>query len=218
MAETLKYADRCEAELQDLISYTDRSKQLEREFEEELRTYLVGAEELSERRRQAARRLERDIKKELRALAMDKTDFSVHLFRREGSQDGWIPGQCAANGIDQGEFLVSPNKGEDLKPLARIASGGELSRLTLSLRCLCGREESGKTLVFDEVDSGIGGRVAEVVGRRLRDHRPASSGIVCDPSAPDRGVRHRTLQRAQRSTVGCPHRDHRGTTGRLGQN
>jgi DNA repair protein RecN (Recombination protein N) len=169
VTETLKYADRCEVELQDLISYTDRSKQLEREFEEELKDYLVCAQELSERRRKNARQLERDIKKELRALSMDKTEFSVRLFRSEGPQEGWIPAHCGPNGIDQGEFLVSPNKGEELKPLARIASGGELSRLTLSLRCLCGGDESGKTLVFDEVDSGIGGRVAEAVGRRLRD-------------------------------------------------
>ena len=217
VAETLKYADRCEAELQDLISYTDRSKQLEREFEESLRTYLVGAEELSERRRQAARQLERDIKKELRALAMDKTDFSVHLFRREGSQDGWIPGQCAANGIDQGEFLVSPNKGEDLKPLARIASGGELSRLTLSLRCLCGRDESGKTLVFDEVDSGIGGRVAEVVGRRLRDiaRRHQVLCVTHLPQIAAFATEHFSVRKERRR---CAHRDHRGATGRRGQN
>jgi DNA repair protein RecN (Recombination protein N) len=64
---------------------------------------------------------------------------------------------------------VAPNKGEEMRPLAKIASGGELSRVMLAIRSLCGSGDNAKTLVFDEVDSGIGGRVAEAVGRRLRD-------------------------------------------------
>jgi DNA repair protein RecN (Recombination protein N) len=67
------------------------------------------------------------------------------------------------------EFLVAPNKGEEMRPLAKIASGGELSRVMLAIRALCGTGDHEKTLVFDEVDAGIGGRVAETVGRRLRD-------------------------------------------------
>jgi DNA repair protein RecN (Recombination protein N) len=66
------------------------------------------------------------------------------------------------------EFLLSPNAGEELRPLARIASGGELSRLLLALKSVANLDAEGKTLVFDEVDAGIGGRVAEVVGRKLR--------------------------------------------------
>jgi DNA repair protein RecN (Recombination protein N) len=71
--------------------------------------------------------------------------------------------------VDQVEFLVAPNVGEDMRPLARIASGGELSRVMLAIRTLCGGGEAGKTLVFDEIDAGIGGRAAEAVGRRLRE-------------------------------------------------
>ncbi|PYQ12754.1 MAG: hypothetical protein DMF80_17580 [Acidobacteria bacterium] len=73
-------------------------------------------------------------------------------------------------GLETAEFLLSPNPGEELRPLARIASGGELSRILLALKSVATRDdpEVGKTLVFDEVDTGIGGRVAEVVGRKLR--------------------------------------------------
>jgi len=71
-------------------------------------------------------------------------------------------------GLDRAEFLLSPNPGEELRPLAKIASGGELSRLMLAVKSVVGRDAAGLTLVFDEVDSGIGGRVAEVVGRKLK--------------------------------------------------
>ena len=71
-------------------------------------------------------------------------------------------------GIESGEFFISPNPGEDLRPLARIASGGELSRIMLALKTLATTDAPGKTLIFDEVDAGIGGAVADVVGRRLQ--------------------------------------------------
>ena len=71
-------------------------------------------------------------------------------------------------GIEQAEFYISPNPGEDLKPLARIASGGELSRIMLALKTLGSTDAPGKTLIFDEVDAGIGGAVADVVGARLQ--------------------------------------------------
>jgi DNA repair protein RecN (Recombination protein N) len=71
-------------------------------------------------------------------------------------------------GIEEGEFYISPNPGEDLRPLARIASGGELSRVMLALKTLASTDAPGKTLIFDEVDAGIGGAVADVVGARLQ--------------------------------------------------
>ena len=70
--------------------------------------------------------------------------------------------------MDEAEFYISPNPGEDVKPLARIASGGELSRIMLALKTLASTDAPGKTLIFDEVDAGIGGAVADVVGGRLR--------------------------------------------------
>jgi DNA repair protein RecN (Recombination protein N) len=79
------------------------------------------------------------------------------------SPDAWT-----SRGIDQVEFFFSPNPGEELRPLARIASGGELSRVMLSLRMLTARDEPGRTLIFDEVDAGIGGAAADAVGARLQ--------------------------------------------------
>ena len=78
------------------------------------------------------------------------------------------PSRWTDRGLEAAEFVISPNPGEELRPLARIASGGELSRIMLALRSVVGRDGRGLTMVFDEVDAGIGGRVAEVVGRKLR--------------------------------------------------
>ena len=87
-------------------------------------------------------------------------------FQALAPEDGSVPG--TERGLDAVEFLLSPNPGEELRPLARIASGGELSRILLALNAVAAVGGAAHTLVFDEVDAGIGGRVAEVVGRKLR--------------------------------------------------
>jgi DNA repair protein RecN (Recombination protein N) len=86
------------------------------------------------------------------------------------SAAGGEPRACLnEKGIDRVEFLISPNPGEDLKPLSKIASGGELSRIMLALKRFFAEESPVKTMIFDEVDAGIGGAIAEVVGRKLKD-------------------------------------------------
>ena len=94
---------------------------------------------------------------------MAGTRFEVRFDGGEVTEDRWT-----ARGMDVAEFFVSPNPGEEVRPLARIASGGELSRVMLALKTLATTDSPGKTLVFDEVDAGIGGRVADVVGQRLQ--------------------------------------------------
>ena len=125
--------------------------------------YVAAARELSRKRREAAGQFARNVETLLAELAMERTRFEVRFNGAEVGPDEWNE-----RGIDRAEFYVSPNPGEDLRPLARIVSGGELSRVMLALRTLTVGDASGKTLIFDEVDAGIGGRVAEVVGRRLR--------------------------------------------------
>lgn len=125
--------------------------------------YLVAARELSRKRRAAATRFGRELETLLAELAMARTRFEVRFAEGELPETAW-----SERGIDQAEFFVSPNPGEDLRPLARIVSGGELSRVMLALKTLTAAEAQGKTLIFDEVDAGIGGRVADVVGTRLR--------------------------------------------------
>jgi len=124
--------------------------------------YLGLAKELSRVRRAAATTFARALERELADLAMEQTRFEVRLTTSE-DEAHW-----SERGVDAGEFYLSANPGEDLRPLAKIVSGGELSRVMLALKTLAAAEQSGKTLIFDEVDAGIGGRVATVVGEKLR--------------------------------------------------
>jgi DNA repair protein RecN (Recombination protein N) len=125
--------------------------------------YLTVARELSRLRRDAAAQFARTVEALLADLAMTRTRFEVRFNGVELGAEEWT-----AAGIDRSEFYVSPNPGEELRPLARIVSGGELSRIMLGLKTMAAGTEAGKTLIFDEVDAGIGGRVADVVGMRLR--------------------------------------------------
>lgn len=168
--ETLGYAEKCRRELDSLVSYADTSKRLSEEFEAALRNYLSAAARLSEKRHKDALLLKQRLRDEFRALAMDKMELNVRFHDQAGdASPGKIPRHCGPTGTDHVEFEIAPNRGEEMRPLAKIASGGELSRVMLAIRSLCGAGETDKTLVFDEVDAGIGGRVAEAVGRRLRD-------------------------------------------------
>ncbi len=117
------------------------------------------AKELSERRRRVSTELKKSIEKELGSLGMKKTTFQVQI------ED--LP--LSAKGTDRVEFLISPNLGEEVKPLAKIASGGELSRMMLAMKRILAGVGGRQVLIFDEVDSGIGGAIAEVVGRKLRE-------------------------------------------------
>ena len=110
-------------------------------------------------RRRVSTELKKSIEKELGSLGMKKTTFQVQI------ED--LP--LSAKGMDRVEFLISPNLGEEVKPLAKIASGGELSRMMLAMKRILAGVGGKQVLIFDEVDSGIGGAIAEVVGRKLRE-------------------------------------------------
>jgi DNA repair protein RecN (Recombination protein N) len=166
--EVLAYAERCRAELDGLASPEERERSLVAERTEAATAYLAAACDLSRRRREAARDLARKVQTELAELAMERTRFRVRFDPEQPATDLADSGSWTARGLEAAEFLLSPNPGEELRPLARIASGGELSRILLALKSVASLDAQGKTLVFDEVDAGIGGRVAEVVGRKLR--------------------------------------------------
>jgi DNA repair protein RecN (Recombination protein N) len=112
------------------------------------------------------------MEKEVRGLGMAETAFEVRFASQDEKPDAapfFIAGKrLTERGMDQAEFYFSPNPGEPAKPLAKIASGGELSRLMLALKSLVISPGVVSTLLFDEVDSGIGGRVAEIVGKKLK--------------------------------------------------
>ncbi|MCP5419639.1 MAG: DNA repair protein RecN [Gammaproteobacteria bacterium] len=133
--------------------------QLERERDQARRAYDQQADRLSERREAAAQELAERVSAAMQTLGMPGGCFSVTLERLE---------RPAAFGCETVEFWVSANPGQPLKPLSRVASGGELSRISLALQVIAARNARIPTLIFDEVDSGIGGAVAEMVGRQLR--------------------------------------------------
>jgi DNA repair protein RecN (Recombination protein N) len=145
---------------------------LEKVFSEERQAAWEMAELLSHERQRAAKKLKREMEKEIRGLGMPETVFDVHFRRQDGEDDDppfFVAGKkLTERGMDQVEFHFSPNPGEPVKPLAKIASGGELSRLMLALKALVLTPGVVSTLLFDEVDTGIGGRVAEIVGKKLK--------------------------------------------------
>jgi DNA repair protein RecN (Recombination protein N) len=127
----------------------------------ELEAELSGAaHELSKRRHEAAERFAGEAARELRQLGMEHARFEIAVTRAPFAEIG-------ARGLDRVEFRLSTNPGEDVRPLARIASGGELSRTMLALKAILARADRVPTMIFDEVDSGIGGRVAAVVAQKL---------------------------------------------------
>jgi DNA repair protein RecN (Recombination protein N) len=166
--EVLAFGQRCRAELQDLSSPAERQAGLEAKRSAAASEYFAAALELTTHRRAAAKDLEKKVAAALRELAMEKTRIK---FRFDPDIPPVTPDDTSAwtdRGIEACEILLSPNAGEELKPLARIASGGELSRILLALNSVASLDDAGKTLVFDEVDAGIGGGVAEVLGRKLK--------------------------------------------------
>jgi DNA repair protein RecN (Recombination protein N) len=163
LGDVLERRGRCAGELSALDSSAETIADLAFRLDAAARRYLAAAKALSEHRRRRARDFAKALESELSSLAMEGTRFEVRF-----EDDGDDEGRWTSRGIDIVEFFVSPNPGEDVKPLARIVSGGELSRVMLGLKTLASTDSPGKTLVFDEVDAGIGGRVADVVGQRLQ--------------------------------------------------
>jgi DNA repair protein RecN (Recombination protein N) len=165
LADVLTRRDVLAAEHAALVGGTSSLADLEEQLRQASAAYLTHARDLSSRRCAAADRLSRSIERELGELAMDKARFEIRV---SASTD---EGQWTDRGLDTVEFFLSANLGEAPRPLARIVSGGELSRVMLALKTLAAEtadaSATSKTLIFDEVDAGIGGRVATVVGQKL---------------------------------------------------
>lgn len=167
----LEYLDKAAQEKETITNAGERIEQLVI-LEGQILHKLVGSgEALSEFRREAARKLEEGIEGELLDLNMEGAQFKVN-FERKPDPEGVLLEDGSkvafdADGLDKVEFLIAPNPGEGLKPLIKIASGGETSRLMLALKNVLARADDIPTLIFDEIDQGIGGRVGTVVGTKL---------------------------------------------------
>lgn len=161
LADVIAHAEACRTELAALQSSDERKAEVASLLHAAQIEYQRRAEHLSDRRRAAGVRFARELVSALGDLAMDRTRFEVRFERA-------VPEAWGPRGLDNVEFFVSPNPGEDLRALTRVVSGGELSRLMLAIKTLTSRTGKGATLIFDEVDAGIGGHTADVVGRRLQ--------------------------------------------------
>ncbi|AKF07833.1 DNA repair protein RecN [Sandaracinus amylolyticus] len=172
----LAQRDHLATELAELDSAEERIAELEAARAKALAKAGELAKALSKKRHDAASKLGTAISTELASLGMGGAKVSIHVARLEGGRVDGARGELSvdgsrlsAGGIDRAEFLISPNKGEEARPLRKVASGGELSRAMLAIkRVLAGLGPAG-LYVFDEVDTGVGGAVAEVIGRKLKE-------------------------------------------------
>jgi DNA repair protein RecN (Recombination protein N) len=149
-----------------LTTSKERLADLENDIQSKFTRYTLLCKKLGALRARAAGELERIMEKEIALLGMKKARFAIRLDTTVPSL--FNPATIRDQGAEDAEFLISPNPGEELRPLRRIASGGELSRVMLALKSVGKDTESQKTLIFDEIDSGIGGKTAEFIAQKLR--------------------------------------------------
>lgn len=169
--DILTYSEKAREELETITHAEERIQELNVEMQKWLTRVAEIGEALSKVRRQAAEALSGAIEAELNDLRMQDAQFAVDQAWDDDPQGAPVGERhvaFSANGLDRVEFLVAPNPGEGLKPLVKTASGGETSRLMLGLKSVLAKADRTPTLIFDEIDQGIGGRVGAVVGQKLR--------------------------------------------------
>ncbi len=159
--EMLDYLSRCRQELDQMELADDTLSKLKKQRKAQLALTREKAEALSQRRRQAAEQLKTRIEEELRQLDMPKVRFQVDFAPKPGKLG------LDETGMDEVSFLMSANVGETLKPIAKVASGGELSRIMLALKNVLAENDDIMTLIFDEVDTGVSGRAAGKVAQKM---------------------------------------------------
>lgn len=155
----IQFKEKIENEYNDLINSESRLLQLKKKSDELMEKISESADLLTDKRKEKARQLETKIKEELVSLNMGDIDFRVY-FNKESTLN--------SRGKDSIEFLISTNPGEALKPLSEIISGGEMSRIMLAFKGILADKDKIFTLIFDEIDTGISGRTAQVVGEKIK--------------------------------------------------
>lgn len=173
LEEVLAYGEKISAELEKWLSSSERVEELGLECAQKKEAYQQKAELLSGKRKELGQNLEVQVTTQLIDLAMPNVLYSV----------GFVPTQPSVNGLEQVQFLICPNPGEPLLPVAKIASGGELSRIMLALKTILAEIDGIGTLVFDEIDSGIGGKAAQKVADKLVEISK-SQQVICVTHSP----------------------------------
>ncbi len=176
--DILEYQGKTKKELSNLTHSEEKKEEIEKEINAVYTKLETLAKELSGKRNKIAEKLSQGTEKQLAELGMSKANFSVSL--REKTQ-------VDSSGKDEIEFLIAPNPGEGLRPLAKIASGGEMSRIMLALKTILAQSDETPVLIFDEIDAGIGGPMGIVVGKKLA-HLSQSHQILCVTHLPQISV------------------------------
>ncbi len=156
--EVLQFRDEAETRLEELRGSEQKCGELEHKLMQVQQKLQACAAELTDRRRKAAKELEEKVEMELSDLQMKGCTFQVQQTQT---------GEFTSKGQDKISFLIAPNIGEELRPLSKIASGGELSRIMLAIKCIMAKADSNETYVFDEIDTGISGQASEKVAQKL---------------------------------------------------
>ncbi|KAB2338461.1 DNA repair protein RecN [Cytobacillus depressus] len=170
IVEIQEYASKIEEEIETLQNKDTHIGNLEKEVASLKKDLQLEGEELSKLRKTTAKTLTKLIHKELKELYMEKTVFEVHFHTDFES--------FSKNGADRVEFYLSTNPGEPLKPLSKIASGGELSRIMLALKSIFSKHQGVTSIIFDEVDTGVSGRVAQAIAEKIH-HVALNSQVLC---------------------------------------
>ncbi len=199
----LAHRDRAADELESLERYEERLDTCQRNVDEALETAKTMAHELRNQRRDAAAKLSAAITEELSSLGMGEAKVTVELASLEGGpRELQVDGaRLSATGIDRAELLIAPNRGEDAKPLRKIASGGELSRAMLAIKRVLADLGPASLYVFDEVDAGVGGAVAEVIGQKIHEVAKHSQ-VLCITHLPQISAYADAHYRVQKEVVG----------------
>jgi DNA repair protein RecN (Recombination protein N) len=170
LSDVIEHRRRAREELESMTGADKRIGELERISEELSEELGIRASEMSDMRHEIAARLEKEISRELRDLSMPHAIFKVDVRKKKDGAEiliGGTPTPVGPSGIDDVEFLFSANPGEEPRPLARIASGGEMSRVMLAIKSVLAVADDIPTMVFDEVDAGIGGEASIAVASKL---------------------------------------------------
>ena len=169
--EILAYADEIEKEIFTIENKDIHIETTKKKLKEIEQLIVKEATILSDMRRNLANRLTTAIHQELKELYMEKTKFEVMIKKKEGTIDDplveGVPVKMTQDGYDNVEFYISTNPGEPLKPLSKVASGGELSRIILALKSIFSKHQGVASVIFDEVDTGVSGRVAQAIAEKI---------------------------------------------------
>ena len=201
--EILRHRAAAAEELDSLERYEERVDRCQRDYDEAFENASRLARELRAQRQGAAAKLSGAISKELSSLGMGEAKVTVELAALEGgSRELQVEGaRLSATGIDRAELLIAPNRGEDAKPLRKIASGGELSRAMLAIKRVLAGLGPASLYVFDEVDAGVGGAVAEVIGRKIHEVAKHSQ-VLCITHLPQISAYADAHYRVHKEVVG----------------